>query len=109
MKKFILSIISIFCFYPATNAGNKNAMIKLISEAEQSHYTSMLQEKSLSGFGFELYRQWGSKEDRVSERIEGIGLLLEVSLLAGQITNSDTSDIVDVKKNVLEVGIRVDW
>ena len=38
------------------------------------------------------------KEDRVSERIEGIGLLLEVSLLAGQITNSDTSDIVDVKK-----------
>ncbi len=58
----------------------------------------MLQEKSLSGFGFELYRQWGSKEDRVSERIEGIGLLLEVSLLVGQITNSDTSDIVDVKK-----------
>ena len=69
----------------------------------------MLQEKSLSGFGFELYRQWGSKEDRVSERIEGIGLLLEVSLLASKITNSDTSDIVDVKKNVLEVGIRVDW
>ena len=52
---------------------------------------------------------WGSKKDRVSERIEGIGLLLEVSLLAGQITNSDTSDIVDVKKNVLEVGIRVVW
>ncbi len=59
-------------------------------------------------FGFELYRQWGSKEDRVSERIEGIGLLLKVSLLPGQITNSDTSNILDVKKNVLEVGIRVD-
>ena len=73
-------------------------MIKLISEAEQSHYTSMLQEKSLSGFRFELYRQWGSKEGRVSERIEGIGLLLQGNLLAGQITNSDTSDIVDVKK-----------
>ena len=58
----------------------------------------MLQEKSLSGFGIEVYRQWGSKEGRVSVRIEGIGLLLEVGLLAGQITNSDSSDIVDVKK-----------
>ena len=98
MKKFILSIIAIFCFYTTAKADNNNAKIKLISEAEQSHYTSMLQEKSLSGFGFELYRQWGSKEDRVSERIEGIGLLLQGNLLAGQITNSDTSDIVDVKE-----------
>tara|TARA_B100000315_G_scaffold7212_1_gene7207 strand:- start:539 stop:694 length:156 start_codon:yes stop_codon:yes gene_type:complete len=47
MKKFILSIIAICCFYTTAKADNSNAKIKLISETEQTHYTGMLQEKSL--------------------------------------------------------------
>ena len=45
----------------------------------------------------------------MSETIESIGLILEASTLGGQITNSATSDITDVRKSVIEIGIRIDW
>ena len=57
MKKFVLSIITIICFYPVANADNSNAQLKLISETEQYHSTGWDQKKSLSGFGLEVYHK----------------------------------------------------
>jgi len=46
---------------------------------------------------------------KVSETIESVGLIFEGRTLGGQYTSSDTSDIINVRKNIVEIGIRIDW
>ena len=103
MKKIILSIIVIFCFYPVANAGNSNVKLKIIRETEQ-FTSSILQEKSLSGVGFELSHKY-----RRQETIESVGLILGGRTLSDQVTYPNTPDITSVQKNVFEIGIRIDW
>ena len=103
MKKFILSIIVIICFYPVANAGNSNVKLKIISETEE-FTSSILQEKSLLGVGFKLYHKY-----RRQETIESVGLILEGRTLSGQITDSLNLETYNVQKNVFEIGIRIDW
>ena len=38
-----------------------------------------------------------------------VGLILEATTFRGQINNSATSDITNVRKSVIEIGIRIDW
>ena len=103
MKKIILSIIAIICFYPVANAGNSNVKLKIIRETEQ-FTSSMLQEKSLSGVGFELSHKY-----RRQETIESVGLILGGRTLRGQITNSLNLETYNVQKKVFEIGIRIDF
>ena len=108
MKKFILSIIVFLCVYPVANANNGNFKIKFLSESEKSSIRPtqsafIVTQKSLRGLGFELYHKL-SQTDRRRE-----GLILEASALGGQITNSATSDITNVRKSVIEIGFGIDW
>ena len=57
----------------------------------------------------EKRRQRAENEGRGRGRTGNVGLILEASTLGGQITNSATSDITDVRKSVIEIGIRIDW
>ena len=106
MKQFILSIIAIFCFYPVANAGNSNVKLKIIRETEQTEQftSSILQEKSLSGVGFELSHKY-----RRQETIESVGLILGGRTLRGQITDSLNLEKYNVQKKVFEIGIRIDF
>ena len=106
MKKFILSIIAIICFYPVANAGNSNVKLKIIRETEQTEQftSSILQEKSLSGVGFELSHKY-----RILETIESVGLILGGRTLRGQITDSLNLETYNVQKKVFEIGIRIDF
>ena len=109
MKKFILSIIVIFCFYPVANADNSNVKLKIIRETEQTEQftSSILQEKSLAGVGFEL--SGIIHKYRRQEKIESVGLILEGRTLRGQITDSLNLETYNVQKDVFEIGIRIDW
>ena len=57
----------------------------------------------------EKRRQRAENEGRGRGRTGNVGLILEASTLGGQITNSATSDITDVRKSVIEIDIRIDW
>ena len=109
MKKFILSIIVFLCVYPVANANNSNVKIKFIGEFEKSSQRPFIvTKKSLSGLGFELNHKLRETPFAHTDRGSG-SLILEASTLGGQITNSVTSDITDVRKSVIEIGIRIDW
>ena len=108
MKKFILSIIVFLCVYPVAKANNSNVKIKFISEVEKSSSSSIVTEKSLSGLVFEYNHELRETPFAQTDRGSG-SLILEASTLGGQITNSATSDITNVRKSVIEIGIRIDW
>ena len=58
MKIIILSTILLFCILPVANANNGNVKIKFIRESVTSSNKSrsIISEQSLSGFGFEFYK-----------------------------------------------------
>ena len=108
MKKIILSIIVLLCVYPVANANNSNVKIKFIGEVEKSS-SSIVTRKSLRGLGFE-YNHKFKRNTLCPYTYRGSGsLILEASTLGGQITNSATSDITDVRKRAFEIGVRIDW
>ena len=45
----------------------------------------------------------------INDKKESIGLILETRFLNGEITNAASSEIIDVRKNVIEIGVRWDW
>ena len=49
------------------------------------------------------------KQNRFSEDLESIGLIFELKYLAGNLTNSVSSDVINVQKNSFGIGIRIDW
>ena len=56
----------------------------------------------------EKRRQRAENEGRGRGRTGNVGLILEASTLRGQITNSATSDITNVRKGAFEIGFRID-
>ena len=48
-------------------------------------------------------------KNEISDKKESIGLILETRFLNGEITNATSSEITNVKKNVIEIGVRWDW
>ena len=48
-------------------------------------------------------------KNEISDKKESIGLILETRFLNGEITNAESSEIIDVRKNVIEIGVRWDW
>ena len=48
-------------------------------------------------------------KNEISDKKESIGLILETRFLNGEITNAASSEIIDVRKNVIEIGVRWDW
>ena len=157
-----------FCILPVANANNGNVKIKFIRESVTSSNKSrsIISEQSLSGFGFEFYKNlidegWVNQvksnteklleeelvshqieqldfptksrgkrikdlekrleieiekrnlrpliKNEISDKKESIGLILETRFLNGEITNAASSEITNVKKSVIEIGVRWDW
>ena len=48
-------------------------------------------------------------KNEISDKKESIGLILETRFLNGEITNAAFSEIINVKKSVIEIGVRWDW
>jgi len=48
-------------------------------------------------------------KNEINDKKGRMGLILETRLLNGAITNAASSEIIDVKKSVIEIGIRIDW
>ena len=48
-------------------------------------------------------------KNEISDKKESIGLILETRFLNGAINYSASSEIVNVRKNVIEIGVRWDW
>ena len=48
-------------------------------------------------------------KNEISDKKESIGLILEAKFLNGEITNAVSSEITNVKKSVIEIGVRWDW
>ena len=48
-------------------------------------------------------------KNEISDKKESIGLILEAKFLNGEITNAASSEITNVKKSVIEIGVRWDW
>ena len=48
-------------------------------------------------------------KNEISDKKESIGLILETRFLNGEITNAASSEITNVKKSVIEIGVRWDW
>ena len=48
-------------------------------------------------------------KNEISDKKESIGLILETRFLNGEITNTTSSEITNVKKSVIEIGVRWDW
>ena len=48
-------------------------------------------------------------KNEINDKKESVGLILETRLLSGEITNAASSDIINVRKSVIEIGIRIDW
>ena len=38
-----------------------------------------------------------------------LGLILETRFLNGAINSAASSDIINVRKSVIEIGVRIDW
>ena len=45
----------------------------------------------------------------INDKKRTLGLILETRLLNGAITNAASSDSINVRKSVIEIGIRIDW
>ena len=48
-------------------------------------------------------------KNEISDKKESIGLILETRFLNGTINYSASSEIINVRKNVIEIGVRIDW
>ena len=48
-------------------------------------------------------------KNEISDKKESIGLILETRFLNGEMTDATSSEITNVKKNVIEIGVRWDW
>ena len=48
-------------------------------------------------------------KNEISDKNESIGLILETRFLNGEITDAASSEIINVKKSVIEIGVRWDW
>ena len=48
-------------------------------------------------------------KSEISDKKESIGLILDTRFLNGEITNAASSEIINVRKNVIEIGVRWDW
>ena len=48
-------------------------------------------------------------KNEISDKKGRMGLILETRLLNGAITNAAYSHITNVRKSVIEIGIRIDW
>ena len=48
-------------------------------------------------------------KNEISDKKESIGLILETRFLNGEITNAASNEITNVKKSVIEIGVRWDW
>ena len=49
------------------------------------------------------------KRTEIKEDKESVGLIFEMKLLQGTLTNSATSDIINVQKSSFEIGVKIDW
>ena len=45
----------------------------------------------------------------INDKKRTLGLILETRLLNGAINSATSNDIIDVKKSVIEIGVRIDW
>ena len=48
-------------------------------------------------------------KNEISDKKDSIGLILETRFLNGEITDAASSEIINVKKSVIEIGVRWDW
>ena len=48
-------------------------------------------------------------KNEINDKKGRMGLILETRLLNGAITNAASSDSINVRKSVIEIGIRIDW
>ena len=48
-------------------------------------------------------------KNEISDKKESIGLILETRFLNGELTNAASNEITNVKKSVIEIGVRIDW
>ena len=48
-------------------------------------------------------------KNEISDKKESVGIILETRFLNGEITNATSSEITNVKKSVIEIGVRWDW
>ena len=48
-------------------------------------------------------------KNKISDKNESIGLILETRFLNGAINYSASSEIVNVRQNVIEIDVRWDW
>jgi hypothetical protein len=48
-------------------------------------------------------------KNEISDKKGSVGLILETRFLNGAMNNSAYSDIVNVRKSVIEIGVRIDW
>ena len=48
-------------------------------------------------------------KNEISDKKESIGLILETRFLNGELTNAASNEITNVKKSVIEIGVRWDW
>ena len=48
-------------------------------------------------------------KNEISDKKESVGIILETRFLNGAINYSASSEIINVRKNVIEIGIRIDW
>ena len=48
-------------------------------------------------------------KNEINDKKGRIGLILETRLLNGAINYAASSDIINVRKSVIEIGVRIDW
>ena len=48
-------------------------------------------------------------KNEISDKKGSVGLLFETRFLNGAVNDSAYSDIVNVRKSVIEIGVRIDW
>ena len=48
-------------------------------------------------------------KNEINDKKGRMGLILETRLLNGAINSATSNDIIDVKKSVIEIGVRIDW
>ena len=48
-------------------------------------------------------------KNEISDKKESVGIILETRFLNGAINYSASSEIINVRKNVIEIGVRWDW
>ena len=48
-------------------------------------------------------------KNEINDKKESIGLILETRFLNGELNNAASNEITNVKKSVIEIGVRWDW